>query len=173
MIIYIHIRKRRVKRDEIRRSSRWRRGKKSEREIRDWKSVVGNLEEADCLELRKIPFIDPRGEIRLLRLFLLASLEPSLLVPFSPTSVRDHVSAEDDNKSGNKLFNTFHFGPVARPRGDSTALQGCLSPPPNLKFLIKVIADRGFLSASWISSPFAPPAHCRRGSFNGYNGLYY
>lgn len=127
MIVYYQEEGRRVKREEIRRSSRSIRGGEKEREI----SRIGNpsLEEADCLELRKIPAfalsIHGDSSLPLFHsstssfVFLRLSLEAWPLFSFSyslfPYERKgSRFSTEGDNKSGNKLFNTFHFGLVVR-----------------------------------------------------------
>lgn len=175
MIVYYQEEGRRVKREEIRRSSRSIRGEERERERDHWKSVVGNLEEADCLELRKIPAFSlsihgdsssPFSNLLLL-LRLCSPLSKPLLVSsirFSLTSVRDHVfprrvTIKVEINFLIRFTLAWLFGDAGhagiQPRCKDALLS---SPPPpyNLKFLIKVIADRGFLSASWISAPLPP-----------------
>lgn len=122
----------------------------------------------------RVRFIDPRRFLSssfpffnlLLRLSSpLSKPGPSSLFPirFSLTSVRDHVfprrvTIKVEINFLIRFTLAWLFGDAGH-AGDSTAPQGCsplFSTPPlsrNLKFLIKVIADRGFLSASWISSP--------------------
>lgn len=128
MIVYYQEEGRRVKREEIRRSSRSIQGKERERErersleIRRWKSGRSRLPRIK--KDSRVLFIDPR---RFLLSFLqppppppsslFASLEASSrflysLFPYERKGSR--FSTAGDNKSGNKLFNTFHFGLVVR-----------------------------------------------------------
>lgn len=122
-------------------------------EIRRWKSGRSRLpriKKDSRVRSTEIP-LSPSSFV-FLRLFS--------FTPFSLTSVRDHVFPRWVTIKVEINFlirftlawllgDAGHAGIQPR-RKDALS---SLSLPLNLKFLIKVIADRGFLSASWISSP--------------------
>lgn len=126
-------------------------------EVRNWKSVVGNLEEADCFELRRLP----RSHYRSTEIhralppphrFCPRSIPPTRSLSFSASFPYERKGSRSTRVTIKVEINFLIRFTLAWLFGDAASagirpLRARI-PRGNLKFLIKVIADCGFLSGS-------------------------